>query len=172
MDDRLSFSELWGNTRAQVYLLWAVLTGIGFVATHYYQNPNINGVWFILSVIGLGYMYKVMPLRITQMKQIYLSWLVPIVLGIAISGLAVRTDLFPELVGYLGVFWLVVMAVGYAWNGLVDPPALWYYVAVGLNLAAAAACYFIDPLLEYQYIVAAIISVWSMLNLWIFRSEQ
>ncbi|GAC1387534.1 MAG: hypothetical protein NVS1B7_0670 [Candidatus Saccharimonadales bacterium] len=171
MNDTLDCKALWANTRAQVYLLWAVLTGVGYVATHYYQNPNINIVWIILSVIGLGYMAKVMPLQIAQMKKIFLAWLVPIIVGIAVSGLAVHTQLFPQLVGYLGAFWLVVMAVGYVSNGIVDQPSTWYYVAAALNLLAALLIYTVDQLVVSQYLIVAVISVWSMLNLWIFRSE-
>lgn len=171
MVNNISLQDLMQNTRARVYLLWAVLTGIGFVATHYYQNKNINGIWIIISIIGLGYMYKVMPMRDVQMKKIFASWLVPITVGIIVSVLAVRTSLLPELVPYLGAYWLVVMAVGYLWNGLVDKPALWYFVAVGLNLLAAILIYAFDSFQEFQYLIAAIISVWSMLNLWIFRSE-
>lgn len=171
MDDQLAIRDLWDNTRAQVYLLWAAITGLGFVATHYYQNGNINIVWVVLSLIGLGYMYKVMPLGISQMKKIFLAWLVPITVGIIISALAVRTSLFPELVGYLGAFWLLVMAAGYLWNGLVDSPSQWYYIAVALNIAAAILIYLTDSLLQVQYLIVAVVSVWSMLNLWIFRSE-
>ena len=76
-----------------------------------------------------------------------------------------------QMVGYLGVFWLALSAVGYALNGWVDPPSKWYYVAAGVNIAAAASCYFTVDLLEYQYVIAAIVSVWSMLSLWIFRSD-
>ena len=171
MNDTLSLRDLFQSTRANVYFLWAVLTGVGFVATHYYQQANINIVWTVLSVIGLGYMFKVMPLGVSQMKKIFAAWLIPIVLGMIVSVAVVRTGVYPELVGYLGVFWLVVMAIGYGWNGLVDQPAAWYYVAVVLNLAAAALIYSFDSLLQVQYLVAAIVSIWSMLNLWIFRSE-
>lgn len=171
MNETYSITDVRGNIRAQVYLLWAAITGIGFVATHYYQNSNINGVWVILSIIGLGYMYKVMPLGVSQMKKIFQAWLVPITVGIIVSGLAVRTSFFPQLAGYLGVFWLLVMAVGYAWNGFVDSPSTWYFVAVAMNVAAAVLIYSVDSLLEVQYLLAAIISVWSMLDLWIFRSE-
>ncbi len=78
-NDKVDWQYLLSDSRARVYLLWAVLLGIGFVATHFYQNKNINGVWTLLSLIGLGYMYKVMPLRVTQMKQIFRVWIVTIV---------------------------------------------------------------------------------------------
>lgn len=167
MDIRYYFEE----SRARVYLLWALLTGVGYVTTHFYQNKNINGVWFTLSVIGLFYMFKVMPLRVSQMKHIYLSWLVPIVFGIAVSGIAVRTSIFPELVGYLGVFWLLLQSVAFISNGLVDRPARWYFIVAGVNAAAACACYAFESWTEVQYLVAAIVTVWSMLMLWAFRTD-
>ena len=171
MDDRINFSDLRQDSRAKVYLSWAALTAVGYVATHFYQNKNINFVWFVLSAIGLAYMYKIMPLKVRQMKRIFMAWAVPIFFGIGVSIVAVRTDLLPNLVPYLGVFWLLVQVVAFAVNGLVDRPALWYFVAAGLNAGAAALCYFVDSLLEIQYLVAAIVTVWSMLNLWIFRTE-
>jgi hypothetical protein len=172
MSEAIDFKMLINESRPRVYLLWAILTGVGYTATHFYQDPKINAVWFVLSAIGLGYMYKVMPLRLQVMKRIFLSWLVPITFGILVSVIAARTELLGrELVGYLGAFWLAVSAVGFAWNGYVDPPSKWYYASAVLCLIASAGCFINDFFLEYQYVVAAIVSVWSMLNLWIFRSE-
>lgn len=159
------------ESRPRVYLLWAFITGIGYTATHYYQNPNINVVWTGLSIIGLGYMYKVMPINVKQMRHIFLAWLVPITIGIAISVVAVRTDLLPDLVTYLGAFWLFISAIGYFFNGLVDPPAAWYYIIAAVNLIFAGIVYSYAELNEIQYLVAAIVSVWSMLSLWLFRSD-
>lgn len=162
---------LFSDTRARVYLLWGVLSGVGFTLTHFYQMKTINGLWFIFCVLGLGYMYRVMPMRVRQMKLILISWLVPLLFGMSISGLSFYLDALGGLVAYLGVFWLVVMAAGYLWNGLVDnDPAFWYYVAFVLNIAGAILCYALPGLLQAQYIVAAIISVWSMANLWLLRS--
>lgn len=145
--------------------------GIGFTWTHYYQNANINIIWTILSIIGFVYMYKMMPLKVQQMKRIYASWLIPIGIGMAWSVLAVRTDLLPELVAYLGPFWLIVMAVGYIWNGLVDAPGFWYYVVGVVNLLAAGVIYWNADLLLVQYLLVAVIGVWSMLVLWVFRAD-
>ena len=171
MSDKIDFKMLLNETRPRVYLLWAVITGVGYTATHYYQNPNINAVWFVLSLIGFGYMYKVMPLRVPLMRRIFLAWLVPITFGIAVSVIAVRTDLIPDLVQYLGSFWLLVSAVGYTLNGIVDPPSKWYFAAAVLNVIAAAACYLVDDLNQSQYLVAAAVSLWSMLSLWLYRSD-
>lgn len=171
MNGRFELYVLTHETRARVYLLWAVLTSIGYISTHYYQRPNINAVWFALSVVGLGYMFRVMPLKVIQMKRIFQSWFIPISLGLAFSVLAVRTDLIPEAIGYLGIFWMFVSSAGYALNGTVDPPSKWYFVAAAAHLAAGAACLLFDSLFEYQYLVAAVVSAWSLLCLWLFRSD-
>lgn len=171
MADTIDFKVLTTESRPRVYLLWAALTGIGYTATHYYQNPNINIIWTVISIVGLGYMYKVMPLRVKQMKRIFLSWLVPIIFGIGVSVIAVRTDLLPDLVAYLGTFWLLVSAVAYTLNGYVDPPSKWYYIAAVVNLAAGILVYASDAANEVQYLIAAVVSVWSMLSLWLFRSD-
>jgi hypothetical protein len=159
------------DSRARVYLLWAVICAVGFVTTHYYQNYKINGVWTVLSAIGLTYMYRVMPMRVKQMRYIFFSWLIPIAIGIIISGLAIRTSIFPELGAYLGAFWMFVMALGFLWNGLVDPPGKWYYIAAVVNVLGAAACYYFESLYPIQYLVAGAVSTWSMLMLWIYRSD-
>lgn len=172
MNGDVDFKFLFSDSRARVYLLWAAITGIGFTTTQYYQDKNINFVWFALSILGFYYMYRVMPLRVKQMRHIFLSWAVPISVGLAFSIVAVRTDLLPELVGYLGSFWLLVCAVGYFWNGIYDAPSLWYYIVAGVNVAAAACAYYYEPLLIGQYIFVAIVSVWSMLMLWVFRSDS
>jgi len=170
MDEKLSLRFLLNDSRSCVYLLWALLVTAGFVATHYFQREEINPLWFGLSILGLGYMFKIMPLKVHQMRRIFVSWFVPIVFGMVISVLAFRVAVLSEVIPYLGVFWLVVMAVGYAWNGAVDQPAKWYYVAAGLNILAAILCYYVNAFTMQQYLVAAIVSAWSMLYLWILRT--
>ncbi len=159
------------NSRARVYLLWALLCGIGFVWTHYYQMRQINIVWTVISIIGLGYMFKVMPMRVSRMQSILASWTIPIIIGMAFSAYAFLFDDLRFLIQYLGTFWLVVMAVGYIWNGLVDRPLFWYAFAALINVLAALATYYIEPFLLSQYLVAAIVSVWSLLYLWLFRAS-
>jgi hypothetical protein len=171
MSSSAEVKGLLHESRPRVYLLWAFLTGAGYTATQFYQHPNINIIWIVISIIGLGYMYKVMPLRIKQMKQIFLAWLIPIVFGIAVSVIAARTDLLPNLLGYLGGFWLLITAIGFVWNGIVDPPGRWYYVAATVHVIAGILIFTYAPLQEFQYAAAAAVSVWSMLNLWIFRSS-
>ncbi len=171
MESTLDFDTLLNSSRARVYLLWAFLTGVGFTATHFYQNPNINIVWFVISAVGFFYMYKVMPLGVNQMKKIYLSWIIPVMIGLIISVVLVRTDASPSSIGYLGPIWLLVMASGYLWNGLSDNKGMWYYVAALVNAATAGIIYTNDNLLIGQYLIAAIVSVWSMLMLWVFYSD-
>ena len=171
MNYPVDFRFLLSDSRARVYLLWAAITGLGFTATHFYQDKNINFVWFALSFVGFLYMYRVMPLRVTQMRNIFLSWAIPISVGLGFSILAVRTDFIPELVGYLGAFWLLVSAVGYFWNGIFDAPSAWYYVVAAVNVGGAIAAYSYEPLLIGQYLFAAIVSAWSMLMLWTFRAD-
>lgn len=167
-----AWQYLFLESRARVYLLWAFITVIGFMATHYHQRKTINPVWFTLSVIGLAYMFRVMPLKVRQMKMIFVSWLVPITLGMAVSGAVFYLDapIAGELIAHLGAFWLIVMAAGYTWNGIVDPPGLWYYLAAAANLAAGILCFMVADWTSVQYLIAAIVSGWSMLSLWVFRS--
>lgn len=145
---------------------------LGFVATHFYQRHQINFLWTVIAIIGLSYMWRVMP-RVAQSRQILMAWLVPITLGILVSGGAfyVHTNFAAHFIGHLGCFWLAVMAVGYFWNGLVDPPSKWYWINTTLNAGLAVACYEMDAFVDVQYLVAAIVSFWSMANLWLFRSE-
>ncbi len=169
-NNTLDIKFLLNDTRARVYLLWAFLASTGFVVTHYYQKHEINVLWFGISVIGLGYMFKVMPLKVKSMRAIFLAWLIPITIGMSVSAAVFYIDAWAQLIAYLGAFWLFVMATGYVLNGLVDAPSTWYLVAALLNVVAGFACFYIDSFTTAQYLVAAIISGWSMLNLWIFRT--
>lgn len=172
MDEKIDWQYLFTETRARVYLLWALLTIIGFVATHYYQRKTINAVWFTISAIGLGYMWKVMPLRVRQMRNIFMSWLIPIAVGMTVSGVVFYIDnsLTSQLIAHLGAFWLIIMAIGYVSNGIVDRPAKWYFFAAVINVVAGILCFVNDDFTRVQYLIAAIISGWSMLYLWLYRS--
>lgn len=161
------------DTRSRVYLLWAILAPLGFIATHYYQQRGINFVWTIIAVIGFGFMYKVMPLRVKQMRHIWLAWVVPIAVGMVISGGLFYLDSITaaELIGRLGAIWLGVMAIAYMLNGLADRPAGWYWFAVIINAVAAVLCYTAVEFTQVQYLIAAIITAWSMLNLLLLRTD-
>jgi len=172
MDD-VDWAVLTTSTRARVYLLWAIMLPIGFVATYFYPYHLINALWMVIAAVGLGYMYKVMLLRVPQMRKIFLAWLVPIAVGMVISGAVfyVPTHLAQHTLAHLGTVWLVVMAIGYTLNGLVDRPSGWYWFAAVLNAVAAYACYEFDAFVDTQYLIIAIVSAWSMLNLWLFRAD-
>lgn len=170
-NEPLDWRYMLADTRARVYLVWAFLATGGFIATHYNQSKKINGLWFFIILLGLGYMLKVMPLRVRKLRLIYLSWFIPLTIGLLVSYLAFRESALFDLIPYLGGYWLLVLAAGYFFNGLVDAPSKWYWLAVLLNVAAALAVFFIEPVWRAQYLVAAIISGWSMLNLWLFRVD-
>ncbi len=171
MNDKVDIRYLLEDTRSRIYLLWAGLCALGFTAAHLSTNElGINVFWVVLSLLGLGYMYKVMPLRVHQAKRIFNAWLWPISVGIVLSFVAFRVDLFADLAAYLGAVWLFVMAVGYLLNGLADPPSGWYWIAVAMNLVSGLLCIFVDGFSASQWLIAAIVSVWSMLNLWLFRT--
>jgi hypothetical protein len=165
--------SLLSSTRNKVYLLWAMLVPVGFVATHFYQRHAINALWTVISVVGLGYMWRVMPLRIKQMRNIFAAWLLPIGLGLIVSGAVfyVHTANAANFIGHLGAFWLGVIAAGFLLNGLADRPGTWYFINALLCLAASVACFTVNSLLPAQYLIAAVISAWAMLNLVIFRGE-
>ncbi len=164
---------LLADTRSRVYLVWAVLVPLGFVANHYFQVHAINIVWTAISLIGLGFMLKVMPLRVKQMQHIFLAWLLPITYGMCASGAVfyVHGAGAANLLAHLGAFWLAVMAVAYLLNGLVDRPMGWYIFAAVINAAASILCFTNPAFTEVQYLVAAIITAWSMLNLLLFRTD-
>lgn len=173
MNEKVDWQYLLLDTRARVYLLWAMLTAIGFTATHYYQAYLINGFWALLSFIGLGYMVLVMPLKVRQMQRIFLAWGATIAAGMAVSAAVFYSSSAAagNIIAHLGAFWMLVMAVGYAWNGLVDRPATWYWFAAGLNLLFGVLCFTVDAFAAAQYLIAAIVSAWSMLYLWLFRAS-
>lgn len=170
LNDNIDLDYLWHDSRAQVYLLWAFIIPAGFILTHFHQAPNINIAWSLISVAGLGYMFRVMPLRVRQMQRIYGAWLLPITVGMIVSIAAFRITALAPLISYLGAFWLLVMAVGYGLNGIVDAPSGWYWFAVFLNVVAGLLCFFVAPFTVAQYLIAAIITAWSMLNLWVLRT--
>jgi len=173
MNDKVDWQYLFLDTRARVYLVWAALGTVGFLATHFYQVEQINVFWTFLSVIGMYYMFRVMPLRVRQMRHIFLGWLLTIIAGVLISGLVFVLDLpfAGFLIGHLGGFWLLLMAQAYAGNGYVDKPGRWYYFAAALNAVFGILCLTVDAFLPGQYLIAAVVTAWSMLYLWLFRSS-
>lgn len=173
MNSKIDWQFLWLDTRARVYLLWAFLATVGFVATHYFQRKQINGFWTLLSLVGMGYMFRVMPLKVRQMKRIFMCWLIAIFVGMLVSGAVFIFDgpVSSYLISHLGGFWLVLMALAYAANGWVDRPATWYLVAAAINAVFGLFCLTMESFLAGQYLIAAVASAWSMLYLWLFRTS-
>lgn len=171
MNEKIDWSYLFNDTRARIYLLWAALVAVGFASAHYSRSVNnVNIFWLVLSVLGLGYMYKVMPLRVKAAQAVLQTWFWTILSGVIVSFLAFKLPALAELSAYLGVFWLLLLAVAYLVNGLYDRPAAWYWVAMVLHIVAALACIVSNDFLRVQWLVAAIVSTWATLNLWIFRT--
>lgn len=171
MNNKIDWQFLFNDTRARIYLLWAVLCIVGFSAAHFSRNDlGMNSFWVILSAVGLGYMYKVMYLKMTAARRVLLAWLVPITVGMIVSFLAFYLPVLTGLAPYLGAFWLLVLALSFLLNGIYDPPSKWYWIAVALHVGAAVLIIFSSQFQAVQWLVAAIVSGWSMLNLWLFRS--
>src|SRR5688572_11722086 len=92
------------NTRARVYAVWGMLVTAGFVATHFYQQRGINVVWTVILAVAFYYMWRVMPLTVHQMRKIYVSWAVPMALGMLVSAAVFYVNGLAPLIGYLGAF--------------------------------------------------------------------
>lgn len=158
------------NICRRVYLVWAVLLGIGFAATQFHQEANINWLWLVISLIGLGYMVRQTSLpefRTAGLAHLYfvgLVWTLVIAQGMLLSVLPFvgRTPL-AALSPYLGVFWLWQMGLGHWLNGLVDPPRLPYWITGGIQILAGVACLLWG--LEWQFAVARGIGALAMLLL-------
>lgn len=157
------------DRRAQVYLLWLIIVPPGFVHLYFEQPFWINWPWLLTCVAGLGYMGFVMRPFDSRMKAIFLAWLVPLTIGMAISFLA-TTRSFYALLPYLALIWAIVQAAGYALNGLVDAPSGWYWLAAVLHIGAAIFIIVFPGLIALHWLMLAIVSAWSLLNLWLFRS--
>ena len=150
---------LWTLCR-RVYLVWGVILLVGFLATHFHQEPNINILWLLLSLVGLGYMVRQTSLpefrRHSGLAHLYyvgFVWVLVIALGMLVSVVPFvgRTPL-NGLAQYLGIFWLAQMGLGHGLNGLVDPPRWPYWVTAGGQVLAALVC--LGWGMDYQYLVA------------------
>lgn len=157
--------NLYLNPKRIVFLSWALIIFLGFLITHFYQHPNINYIWIGLSILGLGVMYKYMPFKVPVLKKTFYVWVGVILLGMFLSFLPFYILEFAELIGYLGVVWMLLMGIGFILNGLVYPMRAALFFAGGLNLMVGILTYFLPILLEYQYIIAAFIGGYGMVHL-------
>jgi hypothetical protein len=157
--------------RAQVYLLWAVIVASGYVILH--SDPDESHIvgWLVASAAGFAYMLYVMPLRQAKMRAIFASWLVPITIGFILTIAAFESSVLNGLIPYLGILWAILQAVGFTFNGLVDPPSRWYWFGALSNILLAGFLIMVPALLSVQYALLAVVTTWAMINLWLFRSN-
>jgi hypothetical protein len=155
--------------RKRVYAIWAAIVAVGFTGTQLYQDPNINGLWLVLSIVGFVSMYRLMPLSVPRMRSIYGVWVATVVFGLIISSLAFKIEFFYGIAPYLGGFWLMLMGAGFIGNGLVDSPSKHYYAMGALQIAIGALCIVIPALVGVQYVAAAVVGTLAMVWLLLFR---
>jgi hypothetical protein len=151
--------------------LWAVIILVGFVFTYYYQalDPlSINIVWAILAIIGLTYSKRQMPFSDVVLKNIFMTWLVVIVLGIIFSHLSFVWSPLVYYASLLGAVWLVFMALGHAITGWIDGKKV-YIITTALQLIAAIYIFVsvgsMPDLYSTQYLIAGIVGAISMVLL-------
>jgi hypothetical protein len=160
----------WGICR-RVYLVWAIVILIGFVATHFHQLPDINNLWLLLSVVGLtymGFLLKQLQFRDRTLVWIGLLWLFTIAFGLMVSIFAFVIDPLAELSAYLGIFWLGLMGLAHLFNGVVDRIPM-YWLTGGTQILTSVICFVIEPLQSLQYLIAGVIGSAAMLTLILFR---
>lgn len=167
-----SWKFLITDTRARVYLLWLIIVPPGFVHLYFEQPLWINYPWLATTIIGLGYMALVMRPFSGKLRLIFYAWLFPLVVGMAVSFLAASSPQFYSLLPKLALVWALVQAAGYALNGLVDAPAGWYWFATALHILAAIFIFAFPALISLHWLLLAVISTWSLANLWLFRSTS
>lgn len=153
------------NPKHRVFLGWALLLFVGFLSTHFYQHPNINYIWSVISILGLLLMYKYMPLGVPVLRKTFLNWLVVIIFGMAVSFGVFYIDSIGWLLEYLGVFWLFLLGIGFLINKLLYPTQKGFLAGGILQLGAAGGCLISVEILFYQYIIASIASSLAMLLL-------
>lgn len=159
------------NICRRVYLVWAIIVFAGFIATHFYQLPEINYLWLILSVIGLGYMGLLLKqMRFWEQKLLYIAllWLLTIAFGLTISTIIFVYEPLGEMSAYLGIFWLFLMGLAHILNRVVDP-SLVYLQSGGIQILTGAICFIFEPLLSIQYLAAGLVGALAMVWLILFR---
>lgn len=159
------------NICRRVYLVWAIIIAVGFVATQFHQLPDINNLWLVLSFVGLGYMaIALLNLKSYNLQLIYIGliWLLTIGFGLSISIAAFYYEPLGELSAYLGSFWLLLMGVGLGLNSLADRSAT-YLICGGVEILFGLACYWFEPLILWQYLIAGAIGSLAMVGLIIYR---
>ena len=170
---RVTPATYWNGVR-KLMALWAAIIFVGFLFTYFYQTLNptsINIVWGILAAIGLIYSKKQMPWSDVVLRNIFLVWLIIIVLGLTLSQIIF---ILPPLYYYaslLGAVWLMIMALGHTLTGFIDKKKI-YILTAGLQLVVAFLIFAfvnsIPSLYTLQYLIAGIVGAASMMLLLIF----
>ena len=166
-----SNKQSYWNVCRRVYLVWAIIVFIGFVATHFYQRPEINYLWLFLSLIGLGYMgffLKKISFRDVQLLYIGLVWLLTIAFGLAVSMITFVYEPLGEMSAYLGIFWLFLMGLAHGFNGIVDRSYL-YLITSSIQILAGAVFLIFEPIQTMQYLAAGIVGSAAMVGLILYR---
>lgn len=162
------------NGIQKLFLVWAVIILAGFTFTYFNQalSPtNINLFWAVLACVGLLYSKKQMPFSDRPLRNIFVAWLGIIIFGIVFSQVVLFLPPLFFLAGYLGAFWLVLMAFGHAVTGMIDKKKLYIFTA-GVQLAAAAFIFTfansMPALFTIQHLIAGFIGSASMIALLLF----
>jgi hypothetical protein len=166
-----STNRPYWNICRRVYLVWAIVILIGFIATHFYQLPDINKLWLFLSTLGLAYMgfsLKQLHFRDRTLVLIGLLWLSTIAFGMMISILAFVIEPLAALSASLGVFWLGLMGLAHLFNGAVDRSYI-YWLTGSAQILTGVLCFVVEPLQLVQYLIAGAIGSTGMLVLILFR---
>lgn len=160
--------EGFWNPLRRLFALWGVIVLGGFVYTYIYIASTplaINGMWLVLSLVGLGYTKYLLPWSETSGRLIFLTWTILVLGGIALTHAAFYSASFLFLASQIGILWLVIMGVGHGITGTIDGKKV-YIVTAALHFAAAAAAYVViagNPMLfAVQYLVAGIVGAIAM----------
>lgn len=160
----------WHGVR-RMFFLWAVIILVGFVWTYLNTAASptiINLGWVAFSLVGLVYSKMQMPFTSSTLRNIFFVWLAVIAAGITLTQSAFFVPSLLILVPNLGVFWLLVMALGHALTGIIDGKKF-YIATVGLQLLAAVAAFVMvqanPALFAVQYLIAGAVGALSMVLL-------
>lgn len=156
------------NPLRRLFALWGVIVLGGFVFTYLYVAGTpvaINGVWLLLSLVGLGYTKYLLPWSEKSGRAIFLTWMILVLGGIALTHASFYAAPLLFLAPQIGVLWLVIMGVGHAITGGIDGKKV-YIVTAALQCVAAVGMYAAlagDPMLfAVQYLVAGIVGAIAM----------
>jgi hypothetical protein len=164
----------WNPVRI-LFALWGLIVIGGFLFTYYDQNATIvqiDGVWVVLALIGLIYMKWLLPWRESSGRAIFLTWLVLIALGIALTHISFAIPaLLMTVAPRIGVLWLIIMGLGHAITGAIDRKKIYILTAL-LQFAAAYGTWTVlasnPALFQDQYLVAGVVGAISMLLLVVY----